>query len=229
MKTKILFIADSRGRTLQAEISRFFDHHYFDYEFIWRGGLRLEETADFARSTIIRYKPHLVYILPGICSITKLISRDPWSAGLRSPTFNGTVSLFLTGLDNAFQGIYSLSSQTGHPIMIVTPTQSGLDFTVYNSYPHDLISPHQRIINAAILEINRHVVSMNRSMRIKTPFLGSYTHPRCKHRNRVVYNKLEDGCHPSPNLVRHWAYKLWKNCQKNSEYYPTYSLVNHMY
>lgn len=229
MKLRILFIADSRGRYLQAEISRFFDPYYFHHDFIWRGGLRLEEAADFARSTILRFKPHLVYILPGICSITRLTSRDPWTAGLRSPSVNGTVSLFLSGLDNVFQGIYSLSTRVGNPIMIITPTQTGLDFTTYNSYPEDLTSPHQRIIKAAILEINRYVVSLNKSMLIKTPFLGSYIHPRCRHTNRLVYSKLEEGCHPTPELARLWAYKLWKNCQKNSDYYPTYSLINHMY
>lgn len=229
MKIRILYIADSRGRYLQAEISRFFDPYYFDYDFIWRGGLRLQETADFARSTIIRYKPHLVFILTGICTITRITSRDPWTAGLCSPTVNGTINLFLTNLDLAYQGIYSLSTQIGHPIMIVTPTQTGIDFTNYNSYPEDLISPHQKVLNVAILEINRQIVSQNRAMSIKTPFLGSYTHPRCKHRNRVVYNKLEDGCHPTPELAQAWAHKLWTNSLKNIDYYPTYSLVNHMY
>lgn len=229
MKIRILFVADSRGRFLQQELSRFINPHYFEFDLIWRGGLRLEETADFAKSTIIRFKPHLVYILPGICSLTILTSRDPWTAALRSPTVNGSYLLFFTGLDIAFQGIYSLSARIGHPIMVITPTQTGIDFTSYNSYPDNLISPHQRVINSAILEINRHIVSMNKAMLIKTPFLGSYAHPRCRRHNRMVFNKLVDGCHPTLALVQLWAYKLWNNVEKNAEYYPTYSLINHMY
>lgn len=229
MKLKVLFIADSRGRYLQTEISRYFDFSNCEYDFIWRGGLRLEESPDFARSTILRNKPHLVYLLTGICSITMITSRDPWTAGLHVPSVNGTVTLFLTNLDTAHQGIFSLSPQVGHPIMVITPTQSGLDFTTYNSYPEDLTSPHQRILNASILEINRRITYMNKAMSIKTPFIGSFTHPRCRHHNRMVYTKLEDGCHPTPHLAQAWAYKLSKNFLKNSGYYPTYSLINHMY
>lgn len=189
----------------------------------------MEQTADFARDTIITFKPNMIYILSGICTITKLTSRDPWTAGLRSPSVYGTTTLFLTALDNAFQDIYALSTVVGHPIMIITPTLSGMDFTAYNSYPDDLVSPHQRILNAAILDINRHIVSLNKSMSVKTPFLGSFTHPRCNHHYRFVYNKMVDGCHPTIELCQLWARKLWSNYCKNSSYYPTYHLINHMY
>lgn len=153
MASRILFIADSRGRLLHPEISRNFDHLSCDYEFIWRGGLSLEQTADFAASTILRFKPTMIYILTGICSLAKITSRDPWTVGLRIPSVTGSVIRFLTALDKAYQDIYALSPMVGHPIMIITPTQSGLDFTSYNHYPADLVSPHQRILNAAILDI----------------------------------------------------------------------------
>lgn len=229
MVDKVLFIADSRGRHLQSEISKFFNSLHCDHEFIWRGGLPLEQTADFARSTIISFRPTMVYILTGICTITKITSRNPWTAGLRSPSVSGTTSLFLIALDKVYQDIFALSQIVGHPIMLITPTQSGMDFTKYNSYPEDLVSPHQRILNAAILDINRRIIALNRSMRIKTPFLGSFTHPRCNRHNRVVYNKMVDGCHPSIELCQAWARKLRQNYASNSEYYPTYSLINRMY
>lgn len=229
MATRVLFIADSRGKHLHYELSAYFDRSSIDYEFIWRGGLSLEQTPDFARSTILSFRPNIVYILTGICSLTKITSRDPWSAGLRVPSVRGTVSAFFTALDKSYQDIFALSSLVGHPIMIITPTQTGMDFTVYNSYPEDLISPHQRILNASILDINRQIVSLNRSMSIKTPFLGSFIHPRCRHRNRFVYSKLADGCHPSLELCQSWPSKLWHNFRKNSDYYHTYMLINLMY
>lgn len=229
MASRVLFIADSRGKHLHYELSRYFNSPDCDYEFIWRGGLSLEQTADFARNTIITFKPNLIYILTGICTITRITSRDPWTAGLRSPSISGTISLFLTALDKAYQDIFSLSPLVGHPIMIITPTLSGMDFTVYNSYPDNLVSPHQRILNTAILDINRRIVTLNKSMSIKTPFLGSFIHPRCNHHNRFVYNKMLDGCHPSIELCQSWARKLWSNYCKNLSYYPTYFLINHMY
>lgn len=134
MASKVLFIADSRGKHLHYEISRYFYSSNCEHEFIWRGGLSLEQTADFARNTIIRFKPTLVYILTGICTITELTSRDPWTAGLPSPSISGTTTLFLMALDTVYQDIFALSPIVGHPIMIITPTLSGMDFTVYNSY-----------------------------------------------------------------------------------------------
>lgn len=229
MTPRVLFIADSRGRHLRHEISRYFYAPNCEFEFIWRGGLSLEQSADFARNTIINFKPTMVYVLTGICTITKLTSRDPWTAGLRVPSVAGTTTLFFTALDSVYQDIFALSSIVGHPIMIITPTLSGMDFTTYNSYPTDLISPHQRILNAAVLDINRRIVAINKSMSIKTPFLGSFIHPRYNHHNRFVYSKMTDGCHPSFELCQSWARKLWANYCKNSNNYPTYFLVNHMY
>lgn len=227
MSTRILFIADSRGRLLQAEISRFFDTR--QYCFIWRNGLKLEDSANFARTTILSFKPTMVYILTGLCSITCITSRDPWTAGLRTRSVGGTVSRYLRALDCAHQEIYSMSSIIGSPIMIVIPTLTGMNFTTYNSYPSDLVSPLQRILNASIAEINRYVVAMNRATRVKTPFLAASVHPRCRHRYRNSFVKLLDGVHPSQDLCAVWAYKLYVNAMKNLDYYPTFYLINHMY
>lgn len=227
MTGKILFIADSRGRFMNYEISKHLHPSY--YEFIWRGGLRLEETADFAYSTILRTKPSIVYVLTGICSLTKITDRDPWTASLRIPTVEGTTNLFLEGMDKAYREIFSLSSRVGNPIMVVFPTQTGLNFTAYNSYPDDLRSPHQKILNSAITEINRYIVSMNSAVHIRTPFLAASSHPRCRRRYRSTYTKLTDGCHPSSELCEIWAYKLALNACRNSDYYSTYCLINHMY
>lgn len=229
MSLRILLVADSRGRNLTQEISRFFNPSICKYDLIWRSGLRTEDVADFARASIEHFRPNIVYILTGICTLTKITSREPWTAGLRSPSVHGSVNLFLIAMDKAFQDIYSMSNIVGHPIMIVFPTQTGMNFTMYNNYPSDLISPHQKILNNAINEINRYIVSLNKSMLVKTPFLGSTTHPRCRHHFRSIFTKTTDGCHPTWELCQIWAYKLWRNAERNMDYYPTFSLVNHMY
>lgn len=81
---KILLIADSRGRRLERELQRVFE--YVDFKLIWRGGLTLAGTFDFARDTILQFKPHMIYLMTGICDITRIVSRDPWTVALRSPT-----------------------------------------------------------------------------------------------------------------------------------------------
>lgn len=108
---------------------------------------------NFARSTILAHRPSVVYVLAGICSVTKITSHDPWTAGLRSNSINGTVSLFVSAMDRAHQEIYSISTEIGKPIMVIFPTLTGINFTAYNSYPEDLISPLQKKLDAAVIEI----------------------------------------------------------------------------
>lgn len=227
MEYKILLIADSRGRYLGRELNHVF--HSIDHQLIWRGGLTLHETADFAYNTILTYKPHLVYVLPGICDITRIICRDPRAIGLRDTSVQGTVNNFLYFLDKAHREIYSLKEMVGHEMMIITPTLTGVDIGRYNHYPDDLKFPHQKILDNSILNINRAITAMNFSMNIFTPFLATPVHPRCRRRNRFVYDKLYDGCHPSESLCATWANKLYTNAWRNADYYPAYTLINAMY
>lgn len=59
MWIKILIVADSRGRRLERELQRVFE--YIDYEFIWKSGLTLSNTAEFAQDIILGFRPHMVY------------------------------------------------------------------------------------------------------------------------------------------------------------------------
>lgn len=147
----------------------------------------------------------MIYVLTGICDITYLISRNPHSVALRQPTVQATVNHYMYGIDRAHQGIYSLHGSVGHPIMIIFPTITGMDIRRYNGYPEDLISPQQITLNRAVININRHLTAMNKSMGIYTPFLSTPVHPRCRHRYRFVYYHLVDGCHPSDHLCALWA------------------------
>lgn len=133
------------------------------------------------------------------------------------------------GVDVALQGIYGYSSEIGHPIMVIFPTQTGLNFTAYNGYPDDLVSPSQRTIDAAILQINKNIVAMNRDMHIKTPFLATAVHMWSRKKLRNLYYKLEDGCHPSRDLGWYWARKLGINASGNLDLYDQYALINSIY
>lgn len=57
-------------------------------------------------------------------------------------------------MDSTHQQIYSLSPQIGKPIMVIFPTLTGMNFTSYNLYLDDLISPLQKKLDAAIIKIN---------------------------------------------------------------------------
>lgn len=132
-------------------------------------------------------------------------------------------------LDKAHREIYSLKGMVGHDMMIIIPTLTGVDIGRYNAYPDDLKSPHQKILDNSILNINRIITATNNSMNIFTPFLATPVHPRCRRRNRFVYDKLYDGCHPSEELCATWTNKLFLNARRNADYYATYNLINLMY
>lgn len=227
MRIKILIIADSHGRRLEHELDRVFE--YEDYKLIWRSGLSLRSVTDFATDTVINYRPHLVYVMVGICDVTYLISRNPHSVALRHPTVQATVNHYMHGIDRAHQGIYALHNIVGHPIMIIFPTLTGMDIRRYNGYPQNLHSPQQTTLNQAVININRHVTAMNRSMGISTPFLSTPVHPRCRHRYRFVYSRLVYGCHPSDDLCALWANRIFMNALRNADKYPLLSLTNSMY
>lgn len=227
MWIKILIIADSRGRRLGHEIDRAFE--YVDCKFIWKSGLTLRGISDFATETVLDFKPHMIYVLVGICDVTYLISRNPWSVALRHPSVQGTVSHYMHGIDRAHQDLYSLHHLIGHQIMVIFPTLTGMDIGRYNAYPRNLVSPQQVTLNRAVININRLVTAMNCSMHIYTPFLATPVHPRCRHHYRFAYARLVDGCHPSDHLCALWADKLYVNALRNVDKYTSFSLVNSMY
>lgn len=180
----------------------------------------------FAKSTIMELKPKLIYILPGVCDITEIRSYNPRLVLLRNPTVAATVYSYITRADLLHSMIFSLKSALGHDPMIIFPTQVGVDLTRYNHFPHDLIHPHQAVLNRAIMDINRYIVSQNNRMHITTPFLAGPIHTRCRGRPRHMYAKLQDRCHPSPQICRVWAEKLYENSLTNTNKYDSYYLAN---
>lgn len=227
MSKPILIIADSRGRQLEPELSRALK--YLDYRLIWKSGLTLHDTGDFAYQTILNMKPWLTYVLTGICDLTVITCKQPWTVALRIANEDALVHRYMTNLDMAFSELYSTHMITGHRTMVIFATQTGIDFKAYNNYPGDLISPHQLFLNNAITRINRHISNLNASMSILTPFLASSVHQYTRHRYRYVYSKLVDGCHPSANLSAIWADKLRDNAYVNIGNYDSFNLVNQMY
>lgn len=223
----ILIIMDSRGRDIAYYIDKAFVH--LDAVLIWKGGLSLLDTFDFARETICYYKPKLIYVLTGICDLTVLRSYEPRLVLLRYVSTQATVDSYMTRLDHVHSQIYSFMNDKGMNPMIIFPTQTGMDLGRYSGYPEELVHPHQRKLNQALEIINRNVVHQNNSMHISTPFLASPVHTRCRGRVRHMYGKLSDGCHLTATLRDTWATKLYENSLLNTQKYDSYTMVNHMY
>lgn len=223
----ILLVSDSRGRLLDYALNS--SLHEISYKHIWQSGLKLSNTAELVIPTILQWKPKLIYFLNGICDITRIVSHEPRLVAMRNVSPDITCTDYMTTVDQIHAEIFSLSQQVGHQLMIIFPSQTGVDLGKYNGYPDDLISPQQKPLNKAILKINNQISVMNRSMNIVTPFLASAVHMRCRGKDRLVSSKLSDGCHPTPELSSFWADRLHKNILVNLEKYDHYALINQMY
>lgn len=113
--------------------------------------------------------------------------------------------------------------------MILFSTLTGMDFTAYNNYPEDLISPEQKILDKAVQVINRHIIRLHKSMSLYPPILASPVHMRCRKRYCMAKSKLTDGCHPSAEMATTWARRLHRNATLNLEELDRYLFVNQMY
>lgn len=223
----IVIVADSRARHLGEHLARQFIH--LDYKLIWQPGLRLMNVYNVACSTILEVKPKLIYILPGICDVTEIRSHEPRLILLRNPSVVSTVYSYITKLDLLHSQLFSINSYLGHYPMIVFPTQVGMHLSRYSDYPNELIHPHQNILNHSINEINKHITTQNKCMNITTPFLAAPIHIRCCKRVRHVYNKLQDGLHPSTAICKIWAEKLYENALINVNKYDDFDFSNKIY
>lgn len=223
----IVIIADSCGRHLGEYLFEQFIH--MEYKLIWQPGLRLINVFNVVKSVILEYRPKLIYVLCGICDLTEISSHEPRVVLLRNPSTVSTVYSYITKLDLLHAQLFSLKAQIGHAPMIIFPTQMGMDLSTYREIHHDLIPPHQAILNRALDEINRYIVAQNNRMRITTPFLAAPVHIRCRGRYRHVYSKLLDGLHPSPAICQIGAGKLYENSLLNAHKHDNFEFVNQIY
>lgn len=187
------------------------------------------QAAEFAAPVIKSFKAHLVYLLLGICDITMVRTRNPWSISMRHISPDITTYNFMISVDQLHSQLYAYNGALGHSIMIVISSQTSLDIGACSGYPEGLASPEQPFLDRAIIMINKQISLLNKSMSIVTPFLSSAIHMRCRGRYRTVYNKFADACHPTLQLCRAWAYKLLHNLEINTNLYDSYVLINHMY
>lgn len=223
----VLTVCDSRGRTLEPFIKEIFFH--LEVKVIWEPGLSLMNTFYAAQDSILKYRPKLIHILTGICDVTMLLAHNPRQVVLQNLTTAETVYSYMQKIDTVHSQIFSMKATLGYGPMIIFPTLTGVDMARYSSFPANLSHPQQRVLDEAIVIINRNITTQNASMRILTPFLACPVHTRCRGRVRTMYNKLSDGCHLSTELSRRWATKIYENSLLNTSRYDHYNLANHLY
>lgn len=223
----VFIIADSRGRSLKKQLDLVFND--IEFNLYWKSGLKLSEAFPYTAPFILNVRPKIIYVLNGICDLTRIRSHDPWMAALVTRNLDSLVSGYMYNLDQTHAQFFNLHHQLGYKPMVLFPTQTGLDFAKYNGYPDDLPSPEQPTLDKAIQLINKNVIAIHRSTSVYPPILASAVHMRCRGKYRMAREKLYDGCHPTPDLCLTWAKRLHHNAVLNLDRFDSYTLINQIY
>lgn len=226
---QVFIIADSRGALLKEELDKTFtDLPFYLY---WKKGLQLTESLNYVEPIILSLKPKLVYLgdLNGICDVTYLRSRDPWEVALHYPHVHNSILHYMIAVDQSLGQTFSLGNRLGHKPMVLFPTLTSINLSVYNSQPNDQTLAQQSILDEAIQLINTNLIGLHKSMSIHTPLLASAVHRHCRGKYRMTNSRLIDGCHPTHELCGIWAERLYSNAKLNLSQFDSYSLMNQMY
>lgn len=223
----VFVVADSRGRFFLRELHLAFTDIKVDL--YWKKGLKLSETFVNTAPIVLNTRPKIIYIMNGICDLTYIKHREPWTAALLTRNSDLLVAEYMYAIDQVHSQFFGLDTQLGYKPMILFPTQTGINFDKYNNYPENLHSPEQPILDEAITIINRNLIGMHRATSVLPPILASAVHMRCRGKYRMAWNKLYDGCHPTTDLLQTWAQRLHYNAQLNLDQFDKYTLINEMY
>ena len=209
---RTLIITDSRGKYLQPCLS---DHKDIGIVkvLVFRGvgfGEAMVLSADPIRS----FRPTLVIIMMGICDLTRR-DKATTHTWLRFTTVEESVDYVMAQAHKSLSHIRSLGSYR-----VSYATLTGLDLSQYNlrvqhlSPPQPDLQQAQNILNNSVLEINRRIIELNKITGLPTTWTASYVHDYFKHRYHHYYNRLSDGCHPTPNAVTYWANQMAKTIRQ---------------
>lgn len=180
-----------------------------DFAFICKclPGASIQKSVQVAKETVlINNTFSLIIIFAGVNYVTHLIRKPVKLVRTRFLTTEDTVDYLKSNLD---EGLAALKAITQIPVAFCPII--GLDLVTYS--PQNTRACYQQpIIDQAVLEVNKHIFSINASNHVPTPLIASTIH-KCKGKNRAVihyYAKLHDGCHPDPQTRAVWAGIIFK-------------------
>ena len=228
----VLVIADSRGRGIQSVIRSRLEGLVRVHVIVHPGSgarLAVAKTLQLLREL----EPDLVILLTGICDITTRNGRTK-RIDLRHHTVHDLVS----GATGAFrdacmllraEGTLKISVATITGVNLVdcnSECRRGISQDRYNDYVRARpICEDQKLLNEAIICINKEVVKFNKSNSSQTTWVAGLVHAYFKGAYHHYYKRLFDGCHPDESTKQAWAAQIIKSIMRlskdNSAAHPT--------
>lgn len=209
---KVLFLADSRGRNLDADLSCLLGN---TFTLVFYPGATIMDTLYKSEHIIKRKEWSQIYCLAGICDMT-IKNRTSHTVSIRSSDTGLLVSDYMNTLHQAHSTIRQWCPQVRVKCIFCPVTR--LNFSAYNKRPSHLDDlTNQVALNESIAHLNAEIMKYNTLNKNITPWTSRAVHRR--HRNSVTnnYDRLaNDGCHLSPAVRQFWADALHEAVVKNS-------------
>lgn len=202
--SKILILADSRGRHLDIELSEILS---CEFRIVTCGGASLLNSIERSKSHIMNDNWSQIYCLAGLCGLTHK-NRTTRMVSLCSNDPEATAQIYDQALILAEKRIRRILKTQNCKIIFATLT--GMSLKTYNHvFDANDLHDDQVILNDTIKLVNRSIVRYNESNSVATPWMTRLVHRR--HRNMFMhsYHRLQsDGCHLSAEIRASWAKAL---------------------
>ena len=174
-------------------------------EIIGRGGATIRSTASEIWEHTMHHRHDVIIFNSGVNELTRLDE----VTGVYKVAFH-TVEEATDHCISAYQE-FELNYHKRFPqTPIIFAQISGLDISA-SPYTRDYNPHHQDIINEAIRIINKELVNINERNWVPTVWMGKHIHRYRKNGTTTNYYRLlEDGLHPTHQLLSLWAKDIVK-------------------
>lgn len=213
----VMVLTDSRGRGLQHIIERLTE---IEVGVQVMSGAGSELAAIRALTQVREIKPALIILATGICDLT-FRDTSTRKTSLRYSTVEECVEGVIGGIKAACEILEVMGK-----VKISVATLTGLDLVDYNCRYRKHMNEgeyenyckerkreckEQKILNEAIIEINRKITVINRNHGTPSTWLSTVVHSYYRKTHHHSYKRLQDGCHPGEATKLKWAKLIVKS------------------
>ncbi|CAC5395840.1 unnamed protein product [Mytilus coruscus] len=199
---------DSRARQLKDHIpmavSKFFP------------GKTIGQITDLANQHLAsKSGKKLLYIVGGICNLTKKLNTDR-SSTYEEVVFQPSPNVLFDYLGQMQSGKDLLAGNDCVPIYCTVPTMSLKTWneirlaqkkTSYLQFESQYVQMQEEL-NSTILQVNKKIVQFNFDNGYNTPHIHQCIMKCKKGKYWFYYNRYVDGVHPDDSVVRIWAHQI---------------------
>ena len=200
--TRVLIIGDSRCKLLCSDIRAGLKIQGPDIpiwvEAIHKGGLDIAGLLDLIEKDYIPQhgKYDFIYFFGGVNNLSELHPSGKITAVYDD--VGHLVDSMFNKLESARNILFKYSYR---PIICQL---MGLNFDTYNKLTSDQTT-NQRVIDEAIPVLNHAINSLNTDIEAVSPWLGSTVHAVIHKKFHHKYLRLEDGLHPTNEMINIWV------------------------